>query len=56
MIAVQAVKRILVVDDEPFNILGMQIIMNQLNINGLSKQVDRAYNGLEALNKVKDSF
>lgn len=30
--------------------------MNQLNIKGLAKKVDRAYNGLEALNKVKDAF
>ena len=44
------------VDDEPFNILGMQIVMNQLNIKGLLSNVDRAYNGLEALNKVKDAF
>lgn len=30
--------------------------MKQLNIKNLSKFVDRAYNGLEALNKVKDGF
>ena len=30
-------KRILMVDDEPFNILGMQITMNQLNIKGIAK-------------------
>lgn len=49
-------KRILIVDDEPFNIMGMQITMNQLNIKGLIKSVDRAYNGLEAFNKVKDAL
>ena len=30
--------------------------MNQLKIKGLAKQIDRAYNGLEALNKVKDNL
>lgn len=45
-------KRILIVDDEPFNILGMQITLKQLNIRGLSQFVDRAFNGLEALKKV----
>ena len=49
-------KRILMVDDEPFNILGMQITMNQLKIKGLSKNVDRAYNGLEALTKVREAY
>lgn len=49
-------KRILMVDDEPCNILGMQMTMNQMGIKGISKCVDRAYNGLEAYNKVKDSF
>ena len=49
-------KKILLVDDEPYNVLGMQMNMNQLGIKRLSNIVDRAYNGLEALNKVKDSF
>lgn len=49
-------RRILIVDDEPFNILGMEITMKQLKIKGLSKFVDRAYNGLEAFNKVKEGF
>ena len=49
-------KRILIVDDEPYNILAMQLTMNRLNIKGLSKIVDRAYNGFEALNKVKQGL
>ena len=49
-------KRILIVDDEPYNVLGMQLAINQMNINDLSNIVDRAYNGLEAFSKVKDSF
>ena len=46
----------MVVDDEPYNILGMQITLNRLGISDLLSHVDRAYNGLEALNKVKESF
>lgn len=49
-------KRILIVDDEPFNILGMQITLKQLKIRGLSQFVDRAFNGLEALKKVKQGL
>ena len=49
-------KRILIVDDEPFNILGMQMNLKNLKIKGLSQIIDRAYNGQEALSKVKDSF
>jgi len=42
-------KRILIVDDEPFNILGMQMNLINLEIKGLSQIIDRAYNGQEAL-------
>jgi len=49
-------KRILIVDDEPFNILGMQMNLKNIEIKGLSQIIDRAYNGEEALSKVKDSF
>ena len=31
-------------------------MLSQLKIKGLLKAVDRAYNGLEAFNKVKESF
>lgn len=49
-------RRILLIDDEPYNVLGMQLILNQMNIKGLSKVVDRAYNGIEAFTKVKDAY
>ena len=32
------------------------LILERLNIGGLTQIVDRAYNGLEALAKVKDAF
>ena len=48
-------KRILIVDDEPFNVISMQISMNRLGIRGLSSIIDRAYNGIEAVTKIKDA-
>ena len=49
-------KRILVVDDEPFNVISMQLSLSRLGIKGLGSLVDRAYNGLEGLNKVRESL
>ena len=45
-------KRVLIVDDEPFNVIGMQLSLSRIGIKGLASMVDRAYNGLEAFNKV----
>ena len=53
---VPTTKRILVIDDEPFNVISMQLSLGRLGIKGLGTLVDRAYNGLEGLNKVKNSF
>ena len=38
-------KRILIVDDEPFNVISMQLSLGRLGIKGLGSLVDRAYNG-----------
>ena len=46
-------RRILIVDDEPYNILGLQLMISQAGFKSLNKFVDRAYNGLEALKMVK---
>jgi len=48
-------KKILVVDDEPFNILGMQQILNMIGPKNINKIVDIAHNGMEALNCVKEA-
>jgi len=47
-------KRILIVDDEPYNLLGLKIVIEVADpdINILSI-IDQASNGLEALKKVK---
>ena len=48
--------RILIVDDEPYNILGMFISLKGLGIKGLTNLVDRAYNGLEAITMLKKAY
>ena len=52
--------RILVVDDEPYNILAFDIILKVALEEKLKQEVvniivDKAYNGQEALKRVKDS-
>ncbi len=54
--SLRSYKRILIVDDEPYNVLGMQLTISNMNIQGLSNIIDRAYNGLEAFSKVKEAF
>ena len=49
-------KRILLVDDEPFNVINLQLSIGRLGVKGLAGLVDRAYNGLEAVSKIRDSF
>jgi len=43
----------MIVDDEPFNILGLKQILKQLGPNNISNYIDIAQNGLEALTLVK---
>ena len=38
-------RRILIVDDEPFNVIGLKIILIQLGYKNLEKIIDIAYNG-----------
>ena len=49
-------RRILIIDDEPFNVVSMQLTLSQLGIKGICSLTDRAYNGLEGLNKVRDGL
>ena len=46
----------MIVDDEPYNVLGLQLILGHMNIDKLSTIIDRAYNGLEATKKVEDAY
>lgn len=49
-------RRILVVDDEPYNILGIIIILKSLGYQDIIKLIDKAYNGIDALKLVKKGF
>ena len=48
-------RRIMIVDDEAYNILAMKLIINNSQNNDLSGIIDIANNGLQALNLVKDA-
>ena len=48
--------KVLIIDDEPFNVISMQLCLGRLEIKGLGSLVDRAYNGLEGCNRAKNSF
>ena len=49
-------KRILIVDDEPYNIVGMKVLLPQASDVSILDYVDEAKNGREALNKVVQSY
>ena len=52
----QAIKRrILIVDDEPFNIISLKNQLCQLNIENIDLIIDEAYNGWMAVDKVRNS-
>ena len=38
-------RRILIVDDEPYNILGLKIVIWQSGIKNMLRIIDTAYNG-----------
>ena len=42
-------RRILIVDDEPFNIIGLKIILSQTEYQGIINITDEAYNGQQAV-------
>ena len=46
----------MIVDDEPYNILGLQIIIQNSGFEDIEKLIDKANNGQEALDLVKSSF
>jgi PleD family two-component response regulator len=54
-------RKILIVDDEPFNIMAMEILIKMalqslsLPVDIMDTIIDKAYNGKQALNKVKQS-
>ena len=49
-------RRILIVDDEPFNVIGLKILLIQLGYINLEAIIDIAYNGQIAINKVHEGL
>lgn len=49
-------RRILIVDDEPYNILALQIILQKSGYPNIKDYIDSANNGQEALEKVQEAF
>lgn len=46
-------RRILIVDDEPYNILGLTIQLSQMGFKGIKQLIDKAFNGMEAFQMVR---
>ena len=46
-------RRILLVDDEPYNILALQVLLYQCGYPNLKQLIDVAYNGKEAFDLVQ---
>ena len=56
-IVTSAPKRILIVDDEPYNLLSLKIILETADKSGkISGLIDEAINGEKAYKKVKEGF
>ena len=49
-------RRILLVDDEPYNILALQIILQKSGYPHVKDFIDSANNGQEAVQKVNNAF
>lgn len=47
-------RRILIVDDEPYNLIALKIMLSQCEIP--EDLIDRAYNGQEAYDMVQKAF
>ena len=56
MSSCHSIQRILIVDDEPYNILSLQLLFRQVGYNMLNNIADRAYNGKHAINIVQESL
>ena len=49
-------RRILLVDDEPYNILALQVLLQQCGYPNLKQLIDVAYNGKEAFDLVQQAY
>ena len=49
-------RRILLVDDEPYNIMGLKILFSQAGYESILSKIDHAFNGQEAIEKVYNAI
>ena len=49
-------RRILIVDDEPYNLLSLRIMLSSSGFDGILDLIDQANNGMEAYRKVKKAY
>lgn len=49
-------RRILIIDDEPFNLKALEVTIKCLKISGLSSIIDTAMSGSIALNKIEEGL
>ena len=49
-------KRILLVDDEPYNILGLKIVLQQSGVKNILSIIDTAHNGKQAIDMVEKAY
>ena len=49
-------RRIMIFDDEPFNLLGLTIILQQLGYSNIQSIIDSAYSGQQALDLVINAY
>ena len=47
--ALNSDRRILIVDDEPYNIMGLKIILMQIGVPNIISIIEEAFNGNEAI-------
>ena len=48
--------RLLLVDDELYNIMGLKILISQAGYESILSKIDHAFNGQEAIDKIKNSI
>ena len=54
---INATRRILIVDDEPFNVIGLTVVLQQVKgYKSIQHAIDTGKNGQEAINAVKDGY
>lgn len=49
-------RRILIVDDEPYNILGLKVLLTEASHLSILDYIDQASSGQEAVNKIMNTF